>query len=595
MAPAPAGVLLFQADDLPFFFSEQPAAPPGLEPRTSGLMPNVERLREEGVVFTKAYASSPMCVPSRAGVLTGRYGSRNIYSESQGLGGAENFDCCVPFVTGRSVALDARTIGQNATLPHLLRAAGWRTGHCGKWHLSGNFWPLHYQTGVDAIHAAGFDVAAGVYWSNFPDVAPYRPPTVGSDEQYFHWRTAEERFFSHNEEWVAAHALEFINSSHATGRRWFLSLNPTAPHTDRPSIQEAMLNWSIKATPAGLLSKAPSSGSMRARAEVWANASARKAASGLPDEKWELAAAMWVDDSLGAMLDLLEELGALDTTAVFFAMDHGEGAKRSLYEHGLRIALRARYPPVWAAGTTWTQPVSNLDLTPTILALAALADDYDADASAVPLGCDAPARRPPALDGMSLLEPEAAHQGRALIFEHNDDRAVLVGELKLLLYDTSLRCRSSACAELYEHPTPTSKQYPGEHPDRGESAQLYNLTSDPAEQRSLSGLPSFAALHDELGAIISAHLAATDPRLQVPDLWRSCYPAAPPVPPPPSLPSLPPPLLPPSLPSVPQPLALLIAVVVVGLGMLVGAGWLIRRKLTLRARSREKAPTHVYV
>ena len=110
--------------------------------------PNLDRLAQEGIRFTQFYSSAPICSPSRAGLTTGMFPARwNITSFLQtraGNRGCEQAD----FLEPRAPSL-ART----------LKAAGYATGHFGKWHMGGG----RDVTNAPPFAAYGFDEHAGTW------------------------------------------------------------------------------------------------------------------------------------------------------------------------------------------------------------------------------------------------------------------------------------------------------------------------------------------------------------------------------------------------------------------------------------------------
>jgi hypothetical protein len=97
-AAAKPNLLIFQPDDLAFLWVEAPPAST-VPPKQRFNTPALDLLREEGVVFTRAYASAPMCAPSRFGVVTSRYPSRSTFAQAQTSKGAKNGDCGVTYVS----------------------------------------------------------------------------------------------------------------------------------------------------------------------------------------------------------------------------------------------------------------------------------------------------------------------------------------------------------------------------------------------------------------------------------------------------------------------------------------------------------------
>ena len=123
--------------------------------------PNLQRLAARGVTFTRAYAASPLCSPTRASILTGqtpaRHGSTSpvhhlpevrLTPQAKPHGPPGDRTCGVQSVSRLDPALP--------TLGRLLRAAGYRTAHVGKWHLGAEpYSPLEHGFEVDVPHTSG--------------------------------------------------------------------------------------------------------------------------------------------------------------------------------------------------------------------------------------------------------------------------------------------------------------------------------------------------------------------------------------------------------------------------------------------------------
>ncbi|HEY4414524.1 MAG TPA: sulfatase-like hydrolase/transferase, partial [Verrucomicrobiae bacterium] len=116
--------------------------------------PNIDRLAQEGIRFTHFYDDAPICSPSRASYITGMFPARwnfTTYLDNR----AQNLDCeQVDFLTTNAPAL-----------ARVLKAAGYETGHFGKWHLGGGR-DVH---NAPPFSAYGYDEHSGTYESPEPD------------------------------------------------------------------------------------------------------------------------------------------------------------------------------------------------------------------------------------------------------------------------------------------------------------------------------------------------------------------------------------------------------------------------------------------
>ena len=183
----PPNVILILADDLGY-------GDAGAYGATLIKTPHIDRLAEEGIRLTDFYASSNVCSPSRAGLLTGRYAVRD------GL-------------ASRTVAVkDTRGLpADTTTIASLLRGQGYRTALIGKWHLG-------HHTEAQRPNAQGFDLFYGLLHPNDEDQPLYRN-TRASTEPLM--QSALTRRFTEEAE-------RFINQS--DGQPFFLYMSHTAPH-----------------------------------------------------------------------------------------------------------------------------------------------------------------------------------------------------------------------------------------------------------------------------------------------------------------------------------------------------------------------------
>jgi arylsulfatase A len=306
--------------------------------------PNLDRLGGQGLRLNAFYAASPVCSPSRAGLLTGRVPSRI------GI-----WDWIPP---GSDVHLPASEV----TVATLLRDAGYATAFAGKWHLNGSLAGAEPQPGDH-----GFE-----HW--FATSSMAQP----SHRNPFNFaRDGEE--VGPLEGWacqlVVDDALAWLTAVAESGRPFFLLLSFHEPHE-------------LIASPPELV-------------DLYREAQNRYEAE-------YLANVTHLDQAVGRLLDGLGELGLDDGTVVLFTSDNGpemhgrhpqaqrsygsagpwRGKKLQLWEGGIRVPTIVRWPGQVAAGSTSDTPGGFVDLLPTVceLAGAALPTDRTLDgASLVPL------------------------------------------------------------------------------------------------------------------------------------------------------------------------------------------------------------------
>ena len=362
----PAGkpnFLLFMPDDFEYIDSWA-EAPPGYDIKETPPTQHMDRIRNEGAIFTRAYTVGPKCAPSRFGLLTGRYSSRADVARDIAVrqnkadpawDGRVNIDVPPCKISGKDSTENIQTA---------LKKVGYETIHSGKWHLfkegDQDGYLDDYPGFVKAVEATGFTTVASAYVTNME--------TGGAvDSKGYKW--------THNYEWMVETSLAAVSTAVGAGKPFFLHYTPTGPHS--PKFKEALDDFDSQDCPAGRLPTPPVT-TMRTRQEVWD-------AAGLltksPAVQETLAAHMWVDDSLGALLEGIDGLGAgvLDNTLVLVVMDHGTAGKSTLIETGVRTMMAVRYPPSVPQGSEVVSVVTNADTASTFVEMAGTTLGYTGD------------------------------------------------------------------------------------------------------------------------------------------------------------------------------------------------------------------------
>ena len=293
-----------------------------------------------------------------------------------------------------------------------------------------------YATAEAAVRNAGFTNVGAVYIENME---------------------ATGMNFSHNMEWMTATAITHIDHSLDKDKPFFLYFAPTAPHS--PKVSTAINEFSVLDTPNGTLAEDPNViAGMPARSTI----TSRINGKGIPtSERNDALGTVWCDDALGALIDHLESKGEANNTIVIFTLDHGMGAKDSLYEQGVRVALMVSGPSVGHVNVT--SPVSNVDILPTILEAAGIQHpNFEVDGISW-WG---------AVDDVQINGIGSDIDERdCLIFEIDSDRMIkCADQMKYLNHWNSTDIASGVAAD---------------YPFATDTHQMYNLSSDPAEQYNL--------------------------------------------------------------------------------------------------------------
>jgi arylsulfatase A-like enzyme len=293
--------------------------------------PNMDRVAAGGVRFRNAFVTLPLCSPSRAAFLTGRYNHFN--------GIANNH---TPFPT------------HSVTHANLLRAAGYRTAYIGKWHMDGQ---RGQRPGFD--YSASF-IGQGKYMDCPFEINGEPKPTSGwvddvsTDFAIEFMKQNRDQPFSLVVGFKACHG-PFDPPERAKDRFGGVKARVV------PNLKVRAIYRGTNDQPASVAQAAgPIAGEVNVNLGYFRCISA-------------------ADDDLGRLLDTLDELRLADDTVVVFASDngfyqgeHGLGDKRSAYDESLRIPMLVRYPKRFPKGKAFDEMVLNIDLAPTFLELAGI-------------------------------------------------------------------------------------------------------------------------------------------------------------------------------------------------------------------------------
>jgi arylsulfatase A-like enzyme len=308
--------------------------------------PNLDRFAAENTRFTQAYAACPVCSPTRASILTGKYPARLHLTD---------------WLPGRPDRPDQKLARpafrqelplEETTLAEALKAAGYATGHIGKWHLGGKGFEPERQ---------GFDV--NVAGDHTGTALSYFAPFRGRDGRYMPGleKAPDGEYLTDR---LTSEAENFLTQN--KDRPFFLYLPHYAVHTP-----------------------------LRAKADILA----RYKADPTPGKQGNPIYAAMVesmDQSVGRVLKRLDDLGLKEKTLVIFTSDNGglattEGpntpptinaplreGKGFLYEGGIRVPLLVRLPGA-SGGRVIDVPVSSIDFFPTILELCGVKSEAKGD------------------------------------------------------------------------------------------------------------------------------------------------------------------------------------------------------------------------
>ena len=415
--------------------------------------PHLDRLAREGTVFERAYCTSPMCVPSRLSLLSGRYRHQ--------IGAWDN-EVVMPS--------SYRSWG------HHMRAAGYETVLAGRTHFNG----ADRLLGFD--HRLSDDLG---FWYHEGDRAPNRSPgwRRGSNSHASECGPGDHPHTRHDDD-VTDRCAAFLEDAAARrdagdARPWLLYCGFMHPHFPLLAPPEYLALYPPESVPLPHAWDEPVETQHPVIRHLrW---SFRNEAP-LPEQTLRLAVASYwalvtlLDERIGRLLDALDRTGLAENTVVVYASDHGEMAgqhgiwqKQCFYESSVRVPLQMRIPATVASRLPAPLParvtadVSLMDALPTLRQLAGL----------------------PTIDDLP---------GRSLLAVANDERRGDLSERPMFAeYHSQGMLRGGFMLKRgrwkYCH-------YVGERP------QLFDMTDDPYEDNDLAGDPRHAQLVADLDATL---------------------------------------------------------------------------------------------
>ena len=410
--------------------------------------PAMDRMRGEGTHLKNAFVTTSLCSPSRASILTGQYAHNH---------GVVDNSTRVP---------DGTTF-----FPERLREEGYQTAFIGKWHMGR----------ASAEPRPGFD-----HWVSFRGQGGYIDPTLnvnGKDVERKGYMT----------DLLTDYALDWLDEQKNRDDPFFLYLSHKAVHSDFAPAERHEGMYS-DVTPDYPASMGNTEANYRTKPEwvkeqrfSWHGVDYMYHGQTNFDRMYRdySEALMALDESIGAVLDRLEESGMAENTLVVYMGDngfllgeHGLIDKRNAYEESIRVPMLAWAPGYVEQGSTVESLVRNIDVAPTIFDLT---------------GTASPSMEMDGTSFLSLLEGDTSNgpdRNRAFLYEYYWEHA-------FPHTPTTFALRGDRFKYIFYHGIWGLNE-------------LYNLQNDPNEKHNLVNIPAYQSQVDSMRTRLFNRLEAED-------------------------------------------------------------------------------------
>ncbi|MBM4016843.1 MAG: DUF4976 domain-containing protein [Planctomycetes bacterium] len=429
---------------------EHNASVTGCYGNTTVRTPNLDGLAARGVTFDAAYTNSPLCVPARMAITSGKYISR--------VGGWNN-DCRLPS-------------DDFPSLPRIMNAAGYEPYLCGK---------MHY----DARHRYGFTEIGGnmnngrMTGRTGRRAADDTRVNAGArDSRFADFHAGEGGSIKHDLK-VTAGVLDFLSKRGRNEKPFFLLAGYLTPHFPLTVPEEYWNPYKgripMPELPPGHVDSQPLNYHHLRRGFGVVETDPSLVRIG---RELYYGLTTWLDNQLGLVLKALKDSALDENTVVIYTTDHGENTgehhlwwKNCMYDTAARVPLIASWPERWKGGQRRAAACAHVDLVRTVAELGGAAVPADWNGTSLCAWLD---------------DPKAAWKDLAVsqYYAHNIASGYAMirrGQYK------------------YVYHTPPDEQHPAQR-------ELYDLAADPKEFTNLAARPEHKARIDELHAALLKEL-----------------------------------------------------------------------------------------
>ncbi len=433
---APRNVVIIMSDDHRYDFMDfHPDAPEFLE------TPNMDRMAAQGAHVRNAFVTTSLCSPSRASILTGQYAhTHGVVDNSSPIPAGTRF------------------------FPQDLQEHGYNTAYVGKWHMGE----------VDDDPQPGFD-----RWVSFRGQGTYYDPTLNIDGE-------RREFDGYTTDILTDYALDWLGEQSADGDPFFMILSHKAVHAEfmpAPRHEGTYAEVDIPYPPS--MAYTESNYHMkphwvREQRGSWHGVDYMYHGDMDFDEFYGryTETLLALDESVGRVLDYLEQSGLAENTLVLYLGDngfllgeHGLIDKRNAYEESMRIPMLAYAPGFIDPGSGIDPLVRNIDIAPTILELTGATSPIEMEGTSFLslLGGDGRG---------DAATAEPTQEGREFLYEYYWEHA-------FPHTPTTFALRGDRYKYVYYHGV-------------WDLNELYDLQNDPTEQFNLIRTPGFTDVADRM-------------------------------------------------------------------------------------------------